>query len=143
MNSFISLLLAFLAIIPSAFAGSPIGIWTTENGEANFEIYEDAGKLFGKIIYLKEPNYDGKPKIDYNNPDPSKRNDPIIGLVFLKGFVPAAGTPGRWEKGTVYDPHNGKAYSSFLQLKDDNTITVRGFIGISLIGRSQIWTRIK
>lgn len=143
MNRWVSLVLVWMAVGVSALAGSPIGVWTTENQEANFEIYEQGGKLFGRIIYLKEPNYDGKPKVDYNNPDPRKRHDPIIGLVFLKDFVPANGTPDRWEKGTIYDPHNGKAYSSFLQLKDKNTITVRGFIGISLLGRSQVWTRVK
>ena len=134
------LALFFLPLV--ARAQSPIGVWTNEAKEANFEIYDQGGKLFGKVVSLKEPlDKNGKPKTDINNPDPAKRSVPTIGLVFLKNFT-AAGN-GRWENGTIYDPKNGKTYSSFMQMKGNNTIEVRGYIGVSMFGRSQTWSRVK
>ena len=132
------LTLLFLPLI--AHAQSPAGTW--KNEKATFEIFDQGGKLFGKILTLREPNdKDGKPKTDIKNPDASKRSVPTIGLVFLKNFT-AAGN-GRWENGTIYDPENGKTYSSYMQMTGNDKIEVRGFIGISLLGRSQNWTRIK
>ena len=141
---FLPVLLAALFLPTLARAQSPLGVWTNEAKEANFEIYDQGGKLFGKVVLLKEPlDKNGKPKTDFKNPDPAKQSVPLIGLVFLKNFSPAANTPGRWEGGTIYDPKNGKTYSSFMQMNGNNTIEVRGFIGVSLFGRSQTWTRVK
>ena len=137
---FLPALLALLFLPLMAHAQSPVGTW--KNEKATFEIFDQGGKLFGKILTLREPNdKDGKPKTDIKNPDASKRNVPTIGLVFLKNFT-AAGN-GRWENGTIYDPENGKTYSSYMQMTGNDKIEVRGFIGFSLLGRSQNWTRIK
>ncbi len=137
---FLPALLALLFLPLVARAQSPVGTW--KNEKATFEIFDQGGKLFGKILTLKEPNdVNGKPKTDIKNPDTSKRSVPTIGLVFLKNFT-AAGN-GKWENGTIYDPENGKTYSSYMQMTGNDKIEVRGFIGISLLGRSQNWTRIK
>jgi uncharacterized protein (DUF2147 family) len=83
---------------------------------------------------------DGKPKVDRNNPENSKQNQPIIGLVILKNF---RFDDDEWQEGTIYDPESGKTYDCNLTLKDKNTLRVRGYIGISLFGRTEKWTRAK
>ena len=119
---------------------SPLGTWTNQEKEARFEIYKCGDKLCGKITWLKEPNRDGKPKTDINNPDKKLQSQPLIGLVFLKGFE--YDEKNKWDDGTIYDPKSGKTYSSYMQMLDKNKIEVKGYIGVSLIGRSQIWTRV-
>jgi uncharacterized protein (DUF2147 family) len=136
---FLPALLALLFLPLVAHAQSAVGTW--KNEKATFQIYDQGGKLFGKILTLVEPNRDGKPKTDWKNPDTSKQATPLIGLVFLKNF--SAASAGRWENGTIYDPENGKTYSSFMQMTGNDKIEVRGFIGVSMFGRSQNWVRVK
>ena len=82
---------------------------------------------------------EGKEKTDIYNPDPKKRNCPIIGLVFISGFIKKSDT--RWENGTVYDPKSGKTYSCFMELEGPDKIKVRGFLVVPLMGRNYFWTR--
>jgi uncharacterized protein (DUF2147 family) len=132
-------------LLPALLAGgadipTPVGTW--KNDDATFEISENQGKLSGKIVALREPQTpDGKEKTDIHNPDASKRNRPIIGLVFLSGFTQKS--PTRWENGKVYDPKSGNTYSGFMELEGPEKINMRGFIGISLIGRTDVWTRLR
>jgi uncharacterized protein (DUF2147 family) len=117
---------------------SAVGLW--KNEDASFELFENQGKLTGKIVALREPRTaEGKEKTDIHNPDPSKRGRPIIGLVFMTGFTMKSAT--RWENGTIYDPKSGNTYSGSIELDGPDRIKVRGFIGISLIGRTDLWTR--
>ncbi len=132
-------------LVPVFLAGgadtvSPVGIW--KNNDATFEISEDQGKLSGKIIAMREPRTpDGKEKTDIHNPDAAKRERPIIGLVFLSGFTQKS--QNRWENGTIYDPKTGNTYSSSMELDGPEKLNMRGFIGISLIGRTDVWTRVR
>jgi uncharacterized protein (DUF2147 family) len=139
----LTLLLA-CAILPSASAGeeeaSPVGLWKTQDAEV--EIFEVDGKLSGKIAALnKEYTSDGIEKTDISNPDPAKRSRPLIGLVFMTGFTPEGS--GRWDHGTVYDPKSGNTYASFLDYSGGDTLKLRGYIGISLIGRTAVWIKVK
>src|ERR1700733_4794415 len=119
---------------------SAVGVW--KNEDATFEIFENQGRLSGKIIALKEPHTpEGKEKLDIHNPDPSKRERPIVGLVFMSGF--SRKSDARWENGTIYDPKTGNTYSGSMELEGPETIKVRGFIGISLMGRTDVWTRVR
>ena len=121
-------------------ADAIVGEWYTEENKALVQIYKDDGVYNGKIVWLKEPkNDDGSEKLDTNNPDESKRGNPIIGLNLVNGFVYQGN--GKWGDGTIYDPDNGKTYSCKMQLKEENSLKVRGFIGVSLIGRTQVWVR--
>lgn len=116
------------------------GIWLTGGKEpAKIQIYKSGEKFYGKIIWLKNPTENGKQRIDGNNPDKSKRSNPIIGLVMLTGFK--FDGDAEWKGGDIYDPESGKMYSSYMYLKDKNTLKVRGYIGISLFGRTETWTR--
>jgi uncharacterized protein (DUF2147 family) len=124
--------------IRAAETPSPIGLW--KNEDATFEIFENGGKLGARIVSLREPKTpEGKEKTDIHNPDRSKKERPIIGLVFMSGFSRKSDL--RWDNGTIYDPKTGSTYSCFMELDGPNKIKVRGFIGISLIGRTDVWTR--
>ena len=117
-----------------------IGIWLTSGKEpAKIQIYKSGEKFFGKIIWLKNPNENGKQKVDFNNPDKAKQSSPIIGLVMLSGFK--FDGDDEWKGGDIYDPESGKTYTSYMYLKDGNTLKVRGYIGISLFGRTETWIR--
>lgn len=117
-----------------------IGNWLTTGKEpAKVQIYKSGEKFYGKITWLKNPTDNGKQKVDINNPDKAKRNNPVIGLVILTGFK--FNDDDEWRGGDVYDPESGKTYSSYLYLKDKNTLKLRGYVGISLLGRTETWTR--
>jgi uncharacterized protein (DUF2147 family) len=117
-----------------------MGIWLTGGKEpAKIRIYKSGEKFYGKIIWLKNPYENGKQKVDTNNPDKTKRSNPIIGLVMLTDFK--FDDDDEWKAGDIYDPESGKTYSSYMYLKDNNTLKVRGYVGISLFGRTETWTR--
>jgi uncharacterized protein (DUF2147 family) len=119
-----------------------LGFWLVGNGKAKVKIEKEGKKYFGKIIWLKNPSNDaGQPRVDKNNPDVSKRKNPILGITLLKDFVYDG--DNEWVGGTIYDPENGKTYSCKITLKDQNTIEVRGYVGISMFGRTDVWKRQK
>jgi uncharacterized protein (DUF2147 family) len=131
-----------------------LGLWATDpeggGGEAHVRIYKEDGKYFGKIVWLAEPVYPdddpkgtpGEEKTDLNNPDPDLRGEPVIGLLITKDFV--YNGDGLWHKGTIYDPDNGKTYKCKVKYGDtDKVLKVRGFIGISMLGRTTYWTRVE
>lgn len=117
-----------------------IGNWLTTGKEpAKIQIYKSGEKFYGKIVWLKNPTDKGQPKKDIKNPDKAKRNNPVIGLILLTDFK--FDGDDEWKSGDIYDPESGKTYSSYLYLKDKNTLKVRGYIGISLFGRTETWSR--
>lgn len=131
------------AIAPSALAidkNAILGQWYTAEKEALVAIYPCEGRYCGRIVWLKEPkNPDGTEKIDTHNPDQSRRHDPIIGLQLVSDFT--FDGDGAWKGGRIYDPENGKTYSCKMVLSEDQRLKVRGYIGISLLGRTEVWTR--
>ena len=127
----------------SAQSLSPLGRWTDADKKATFEIYKCGNKLCGRIVTLATPNdpKTGKPKTDTMNPDPKLRSRPRLGLVFMQGF--AYDEANKWDDGKIYDPESGKTYSCYLKMLNANSMEVKGYIGFSLIGKSQTWTRVK
>ena len=116
-----------------------LGIWQTHGDKpAKIQIYLSGGQYYGKIVSLQNPLEDGMPVVDKNNPDASKRGQPVVGLVLLTGFK---FDKDEWNDGHIYDPESGKTYSCILSLKDPNTLKVRGYVGISMFGRTEVWTR--
>ncbi|MES3018599.1 MAG: DUF2147 domain-containing protein [Bacteroidota bacterium] len=141
-----SLLIIFLLIAASAaFAQNRealVGKWLTATGDAQIQIYPVSGKFSGKIVWLKKPNDStGKPETDDKNPDSNIAKRPILGLEMLKGFTYS--NEGIWEGGSIYDPKTGKTYSCKISMVDNNKIYVRGFVGISLLGRTETWSRVR
>lgn len=120
-----------------------LGTWQIGSGKGRILITKYGNNKFGgKICWLKEPlDANGKIKLDVNNPDEAKRKNPKIGLNNLLGFVYQGN--GKYEDGTIYDSENGKTYSCILELINDSQLKVRGYIGISLIGRTDVWSRVK
>lgn len=123
-------------------ADAVVGTWLTEPKNAKVKIFHRGAAYFGKVVWLKEPNNEkGEPKLDRENPEEKLRSRPIMGLEMLRDFV--YDEDFVWEDGEIYDPKNGKTYSCKMTLSSDRrTLEVRGYIGISLIGRTQVWTRV-
>jgi uncharacterized protein (DUF2147 family) len=123
-------------------ADALIGNWLTGSKKAVVQIYKEGNKYNGKIIWLKTPTYeDGKPKIDKHNPDKALQTRPVMGMNLLSGFV---FEKDKWVNGTIYDPEKGKTYSCKIAINAANDILdVRGFIGISLIGRTEEWFKVQ
>ena len=115
------------------------GTWFNEEKSAKIQFFKQGDKIFGKIVWLKEPNDGGKPRTDKENPDAKLKTRPLIGLVNLKDFTQSSKTV--WEDGEVYDPKNGKTYSCKMTLSSPTRLDVRGFIGISIIGRTSHFTK--
>jgi uncharacterized protein (DUF2147 family) len=107
------------------------------------EIYKNGGKYQGKLVWLKIPNDEktGKPRTDINHPNEANHQRPLMGLVNLWGFEHKG--KNVYENGRIYDPKNGKEYKCVMTLQDADHLDVRGFIGISMIGRTDKWTRVK
>jgi uncharacterized protein (DUF2147 family) len=142
-KSIISIIL-FLFVTITSFAQSEVeGIWFNTKKDGKIKIYEKDGKFYGEIVWLLEPldENDGKPKRDIYNPDEAKHTDLIIGLNVLKGLE--FDTKNVWDSGKIYDPENGKTYACKMTLIDENHLDVRGFVGFSLLGRTENWTRAK
>ncbi len=129
----------FMCCMSSVFAQDSdaiLGEWYTTEKDAKIEIFKDQGKYHGRIIWMEEPEIDGEPVLDNNNVDKSKKGRPIMGMRLLNDF---RFNSGKWEDGTIYDPRDGKTYSCTIKKKDDQTIEVRGYVGVSLIGRTVEW----
>lgn len=128
---------------PAAWAdnGSPVGVWRNVDDvsgkpRALIRITESNGALQGKIekVFLA-PNESGK----CEKCEGALRNAPVVGLVILSGLKKDG---GEYTGGQILDPDNGKVYSSKISLTDNGKkLSVRGFIGVSMLGRTQIWQR--
>jgi uncharacterized protein (DUF2147 family) len=147
-NSIIhSLIVSVLILANSALAStsnSPddiVGVWKTGEGTAMVRIYKNGDKYQGKVVWLKEPidPETGKPKVDKNHPDEASRKRAVLGLINIWGFLYKDNNT--WDDGNIYDPKNGNTYSCTIKLTSPNSLEVRGYIGVSLIGRTDNWTR--
>jgi uncharacterized protein (DUF2147 family) len=123
-----SLLTTFLGAVflsTGASAGvSPLGTWTM--GKVTVKVTECGGGICGTIVALKEPisKIDGKPKVDRENPDESKRQHPLIGLPIMMGMKPLSGD--QWQ-GSIYNPDDGRTYNATVKL-DGDTMKVQGCV---------------
>ncbi len=137
-----SLLFVFFAV--SAFSQNKdaiLGKWINSTGEAHIDISKRNDRYYGKISWLKEPSTpEGNPKTDEKNPEASLRKKPVLGLEILKDFIYDG---SKWTGGTIYDPKSGKTYSCNMTLRGNGDLSMRGYIGISLIGRSETWKRVR
>lgn len=152
-----TVLTAFVLLVAFAFAspvmaqGKPdkiVGYYLTYDDETNAEksqvqIYKDAnGKYYGKIVWLKEPLKNGKPKVDDKNPDVKLQKRAIIGLEILKGFKYDKAN-NEWIEGTIYNPSSGKTYNCYINFETETKVKIRGYIGASWmgLGKTAYWTK--
>ena len=125
----------------SAQADKIIGFWLTEEETSQVQVFKgNDGKYYGRITWLDEPNENGKPKVDDDNPDPKLQSRPIMGLEILKELEYNS-KDNEWKNGSIYDPKSGKTYDCFMWFEDDSRILhMRGFVmGMRFLGRSSIW----
>jgi len=133
--------IAFSVTASAQNADAIMGTWVNPNGQDHILIYKRGNKYFGKLDWIKFPNDEtGKPKTDKENPDPALKSRPDLGLELLKNFV--FDGDNVWDDGTIYDPKSGKTYSCKMTL-DGTSLRIRGYVGISLFGRTEVWTRLK
>jgi uncharacterized protein (DUF2147 family) len=133
----------------STWAAAPddeiLGIWHTTDDKSQVQIFKEHGKYFAKIISLKKPNWPaddpqaGRPKNDRLNPQRELRQRPIVGMQFMNDFGHTG--DNLWSGGRIYDPESGKTYKCKISLIGKDRLEVRGYVGVSLLGRTVVWTR--
>jgi uncharacterized protein (DUF2147 family) len=134
-------LLAYVGF--SQDANDIVGVWEPSNGKVYVKIDKIDDKYYGKIVWLREPidPDTGEPKVDKNNPDESMQDVPIKGYRMLKDFVYKG--DGVWEEGSIYDPQNGTTYDCVINMKDENTLDIRGYVALKTFGRTDTWKRLQ
>jgi uncharacterized protein (DUF2147 family) len=121
--------------------GSPLGLWKTfddktGNARAIVRVYEENGKLFGRIEKSFTP---GAEKRVCEICTDERKNQPIIGLLIIRGMQ---ASDGEYSGGDILDPDSGSVYRCKFHVDETGThLIVRGFIGFSLLGRTQTWLR--
>jgi uncharacterized protein (DUF2147 family) len=151
MSKTISLLA--LSVLVGAFSTSALagaaehkiqGLWV-DNKDPNRQKFavmvEDCGsKVCGSLYWLKKPlSSNGLPKRDKHNPNEALRDRPLCGLQILTGFQPA--NDALWQDGEIYNPDDGLTFSSTMKLSPEGTLKIRGYVGISLFGKTLEWVR--
>ena len=116
------------------------GTWITTDDETGNQksevlIFKENGKLYGKITKLLLPEDQGKKCINCKG---KNKDQSIVGMLIINDLQL---DDYSWEDGTILDPKSGKVYDCNIEFEDSNTLKVRGYIGFSLLGRTQIWKR--
>jgi len=125
----------------SADEPTAVGFWVTKDHGAVVQVEACDSGLCGHLVGLRTDRDPNEIALDTENADPTKRKNPRCGLMLMGALKPVAGRPGKWDDGWVYDPESGSTYTGKMQLDGPNTLRLRGFIGISLFGRTEVWTR--
>ncbi|PWA06186.1 DUF2147 domain-containing protein [Flavobacterium psychrotolerans] len=141
MKNIFTILLLILTIFQIQGQGV-IGKWKTiddETGQAKsvVEIYEKSGKIYGKVIEILDVKHKNSVCSNCSGDD---KNKPILGMTIIKGLSKDG---NQYNSGKILDPKNGKLYKCFITLEGSGKLKVRGYIGISLFGRTQYWYKTK
>lgn len=131
----------FCSLATALSAQSIVGTWKTVDdatgkAKSHVQIYEQNGKLYGKIIKLLLPEDQGKVCTACNGSDKGK---PMEGLIIVKDLKKI---DEYWGKGTIMDPKNGKVYNCYIEREGENKLKVRGYIGVAALGRTQYWHKL-
>lgn len=141
-KSIVFSLVVFFTMIFNAQSQTVFGKWKTiddETGQAKsiVEIYEKSGKIYGKIIDVLNPE---KRKSLCTKCSGEDKNAPIMGLIIIKGLEKDG---DEYNGGKILDPLKGEEYKCLIALDSKDKLKVRGFVGVSLFGRTQYWYRVK
>jgi uncharacterized protein (DUF2147 family) len=117
-----------------------IGHWQVVNSDGSpggkVDTYLQDGKLFGRVTEVRPGR---TPKDVCDKCSGEFKNQLILGMVNMRNFHQEGDD---WVEGTVVDPENGKEYKGKIWAVGKNTLRMRGYIGISLLGRTETWTRL-
>lgn len=136
-------LLLCLGLPSLALAAEPadavLGKWWFPEKNGKMEVFREGDKYFGKVIAYDKPD-----ELDKNNPDPELRERRFVGILMLHDFVYDA-EEEEWTDGTIYDGDSGKTYQCTMWFEDGDLtkLNARGYIGFALLGRTEIFTRVK
>lgn len=112
-----------------------VGNWLTAKRDGIIQISRRAdGHFEGRIVGGDAPE-----RLDAKNPDPAQRSQKLLGSTILRHMNYDG--HGRWSGGTIYDPDSGHTYRCRLELLGQDRLRVRGFLGVAVLGRTQVWTR--
>jgi uncharacterized protein (DUF2147 family) len=136
-----------LLIIPFVFFGlliyaqSPVGIWKNLDDEdgrekSHIEIYEQNGTIRGKVVKLLPAATITKCEKCAG----ANKGKSLVGMDILWGLKK---TGSAWEGGEILDPKKGKVYDCKIELDGKDKLKVRGFIGVAMFGRTQVWYKVK
>jgi uncharacterized protein (DUF2147 family) len=117
------------------------GFWMDSHGEVILEVGQCGQARCARVAWLRLPNGpDGKPILDYRNPDEQLRNRPVCGLEVITGFKKQP--DGTWGDGTVYVSDLGSSFSGYAEVLNLNQVNVRGYVFLPIFGQSEIWSRV-
>ena len=134
-----TLVLILLPLADASEIKSIEGRWLSGDGDGWIDIVLVGDNLVGRIAGSPNDQPGDAPRYDDLNPVPALRSRPLRGLTIMSGF--RYDTDGRWVDGRIYDPNSGNTYKGTIQQVDANTLKLRGYVGISLFGRTETWTR--
>ncbi len=123
-------------------ANKIIGVWLSADKDLKVEIFERNAHYFGKVVWFwcdpKTPDMNSFK--DTENPDPKLRDRKWLGMKVVENLTYKQ--YGEWNNGTIYDPNTGRKYSSVVRLKTPDTLIVRGYWGIVLLGKNMEFHRV-
>jgi uncharacterized protein (DUF2147 family) len=144
MRQFI-LLICLIFVVKNAFSQTQsdaiLGVWQSETKDLKVEIFKQQNKYFGKLNWFYcEPK---TPPMEYYkdkvNPNAALRSRPWLGMILLQNLE--FDGKNEWVKGEIYDPNSGRTYSSKVRLANAQTLHVRGYFGIPLLGKTMVFSR--
>jgi uncharacterized protein (DUF2147 family) len=130
-------------------ADAIVGTWLApgKTSSAHVRIAREGDQYIGTIVWLQDTVYRtgdrmaGQPVVDRENPDPARRTRSLMGIRLMDGFT----FDGEgWSGGHIYDPESGKTYKCKASLEPGGkSMRVRGYVGVSMFGRTSVWTRLE
>lgn len=117
-----------------AHAADATGTWARPTGSSRIEIAPCGNALCGTLVWLKDP------RNDVNNPDPAKREKPLLGTQIVLGMTPT-GKDGSW-KGQVYNAEDGKTYKGYITLEGADKMKLEGCVLGGLFCKGETWSRV-
>ena len=144
-NAVLGLVLAGAAFAAAAQSTSPAGAWKTIDDATKKEksvvrIVDNGGVYSGRIEKLLESTM--APDAVCKECTDDRKDKPVVGLLIVRNMKQSADDKSVFEGGDILDPANGKVYKAKMKLIDNGArLEVRGFVGISLLGRTQTWIR--
>lgn len=131
-----SLFLLMFTPFSAHAADSAEGFWLTQNKRSVIQTEKCDAGLCGYIYWI----IDGGLQRDEHNPDESRKNDPICGMRIMWGFEQDGA--GEWSSGRIYKADDGDTYHANVEMQDDGTLRLRGYVGMPMFGKTQIWTPV-